>query len=134
MPHRIGIAKQTLMRISGIDHVVLKVADLDRSITFYCGVLGCTLDWRRDDIGLAHLRVGTAFIDLLASAPLPPNSLPNMDHLCLTVPDFDAEQVRQHLLGQGVAVEPPAKRYGASGWGLSLYLTDPDGNGLELRG
>ena len=122
------------MRISGIDHVVIKVADLDRSIAFYCDVLGCTLDWRRDEIGLVHLRVGTVFIDLLAAEPLPPDAKRNMDHLCLTVQDFDVEQARQHLLNYGVAVGPAAKRYGASGWGLSLYVTDPDGNGLELRG
>ncbi len=122
------------MRISGIDHVVIKVADLDRSIGFYCDVLGCTLDWRRNEIGLAHLRVGTAFIDLLIGAPLPKDAVRNMDHLCLTVPDFDAEQVRQHLQDHGVAVGPAAERYGASGWGLSLYVSDPDGNGLELRG
>jgi glyoxylase I family protein len=122
------------MRISGIDHVVIKVADLDRSIGFYCNVLGCTLDWRRDEIGLAHLRVGTSFVDLLAAKSLPPAATGNMDHLCLTVPDFDAEQVRQHLQDHGVAVGPAVKRYGASGWGLSLYVTDPDGNGLELRG
>ena len=123
-----------LMRISGIDHVVIKVADLDRSIRFYCEILGCTLDWRRDEIGLAHLRVGASFIDLLACATLPPDAIRNMDHLCLTVADFDAEKVRQHLQDHGVAIGPAAERYGASGWGLSVYATDPDGNGLELRG
>ena len=123
-----------LMHISGIDHVVIKVADLDRSIRFYCEVLGCTLDWRRDEIGLAHLRVGASFIDLLACETLPPDAIRNMDHLCLTVADFDAEKVRQHLLDHGVATGPAAERYGASGLGLSVYLADPDGNGLELRG
>jgi glyoxylase I family protein len=122
------------MHISGIDHVVIKVADLDRSIRFYCEVLGCALDWRRDEIGLAHLRVGASFIDLLACETLPPDSIRNMNHLCLTVADFDAEKVRQHLQDHGVATGPAAERYGASGWGLSVYATDPDGNGLELRG
>jgi len=134
LPCRIRAAKQLLMHISGIDHVVIKVADLDRSIRFYCEVLGCTLDWRRDEIGLAHLRVGASFIDLLACETLPPDSIRNMDHLCLTVADFDAEKVRQHLQDHGVATGPAAERYGASGWGLSVYATDPDGNGLELRG
>ena len=133
MPCRIRAAKQLLMHISGIDHVVIKVADLDRSIRFYCEVLGCALDWRRDEIGLAHLRVGASFIDLLACETLPPDAIRNMDHLCLTVADFDAEKVRQHLQDHGVATGPAAERYGASGWGLSVYATDPDGNGLELR-
>lgn len=122
------------MEIAGIDHVVVRVADLDHSIRFYCDILGCSLDWRRDEIGLAHLRVGSAFIDLLAGQPLPADAVRNMDHLCLTVSSFDADEVRRHLEAHGVAVGPVAERYGASGWGQSLYLSDPDGNGLELRG
>ena len=110
LPCGIRAAKQVLMRISGIDHVVIRVADLDRSIAFYCDVLGCTLDWRRDEIGLAHLRVGTSFIDLLAAESVLPEAARNMDHLCLTVPDFDPEQVRQHLQDHGVAAGPAAER------------------------
>lgn len=122
------------MEISGIDHVVLRVADLDRSIRFYCEVLGCKLEWRRDELALAHLRVGTAFVDLLAAQPLPAGQDRNMDHLCLTVSDFDLERVRNHLLRHDVHVGTAGERFGASGWGQSLYVTDPDGNGLELRG
>jgi catechol 2,3-dioxygenase-like lactoylglutathione lyase family enzyme len=122
------------MQISGIDHVVIKVADLDRSIRFYCDVLGCTLEWRRDEIALAHLRVGSAFVDLLASPSMPSDSARNMDHLCLTVADFDVDHVRRHLQDHGIVVGAAAERFGASGWGQSLYVTDPDGNGLELRG
>lgn len=134
MPCFIRAAKHEVMQISGIDHVVIRVADLDRSIGFYCEVLGCVLDWRRDEIGLAHVRAGASFIDLLADGPPLADGARNMDHLCLTVPSFDADQVRQHLQDHGVAAEPAARRYGASGWGMSLYVTDPDGNGLELRG
>lgn len=122
------------MEISGIDHVVLRVADLDRSIRFYCEVLGCKLEWRRDELALAHLRVGTAFVDLLAAQPLPAGQDRNMDHLCLTVSDFDLERVRNHLLRHDVHVGTAGERFGASGWAQSLYITDPDGNGLELRG
>lgn len=122
------------MEISGIDHVVVRVADLDRSIRFYCEVLGCRLEWRRDDISLAHLRVGKAFVDLLAGQPLPGGPGRNMDHLCLTVKDFEIGKVRDHLLAQGIEVGSAAERFGASGWGQSLYLVDPDGNGIELRG
>ena len=122
------------MEISGIDHVVVRVADLDRSIHFYCQILGCKLEWRRDELALAHLRVGTAFVDLLARQPLPAGPGRNMDHLCLTVAGFDLEQVRDHLLAHEVEVGSAAERFGASGWGQSLYIVDPDGNGLELRG
>ncbi len=122
------------MEISGIDHVVVRVANLDRSIQFYCQVLGCKLEWRRDELALAHLRVGTAFVDLLGGQPLPTGPGRNMDHLCLTVTDFDLEKMREHLLRHGVEVGTAGERFGASGWGQSLYITDPDGNGLELRG
>lgn len=122
------------MEISGIDHVVVRVVDLDRSIGFYCQILGCKLEWRRDELALAHLRVGSAFVDLLAGQPLPTGPSRNMDHLCLTVVGFDLEQVRDHLLAHGVEVGSAAERFGASGWGQSLYIVDPDGNGLELRG
>ncbi len=122
------------MKISGIDHVVVKVASLDRSIAFYCDVLGCTLEWRRDDLALAHLRVGHSFVDLLAGQPLPSGPDRNMDHLCLTVTEFDLETVRDHLVACNVEVGTAGERFGAAGWGQSLYITDPDGNGLELRG
>lgn len=122
------------MKIAGIDHVVVRISNLDRSIAFYCGVLGCALDWRRDDIGLAHLRVGNAFVDLLVSTPFPADGLRNMDHLCLSVAGFDLEEAKAHLRANGIAPGEEGRRYGASGWGLSLYLEDPDGNGIELRG
>lgn len=122
------------MEISGIDHVVVRVADLDRAIHFYCEVLGCKLEWRRDNLALAHLRVGKVFIDLLAGQPLPEGPGRNMDHLCLTVTDFDLALVRDHLKQHGVEIGTAGERFGASGWGQSLYITDPDGNGLELRG
>jgi catechol 2,3-dioxygenase-like lactoylglutathione lyase family enzyme len=122
------------MEISGIDHVVVKVADLDRSIGFYCDVLGCKLEWRRDTLALAHLRAGKSFIDLLAVPNPPSGANQNMDHLCLTVTGFDPVQVRDHLSAQGVEVGPAENRFGASGWGQSLYIVDPDGNRLELRG
>lgn len=122
------------MEISGIDHVVVRVSDLGRSILFYCEVLGCKLEWRRDDLLLAHLRVGRSFVDLLAGLPLPQGPARNMDHLCLTVANFDLETLRKHLVAHNVEIGTAGERFGASGWGQSLYITDPDGNGLELRG
>jgi glyoxylase I family protein len=122
-----------VMKISGIDHVVLKVADLNRSIDFYCDILGCKLEWRRDELALAHLRVGNSFVDLVAGKWALGQHDSNMDHLCLTVADFDLDRARAELLARGVAVGEAGERFGASGWGASLYLLDPDGNGLELR-
>lgn len=128
------------MQIVGIDHVVLRVNDLEAMIRFYEGVLGCEVVHRQDRIGLVHLRAGSSLIDLVdVAGPLgrarggSPDGPPNMDHLCLRVAGFDAERVRLELASQGVDVEEPAERFGSTGEALSIYLRDPEGNGLELR-
>lgn len=130
------------MQILGIDHVVLRVADLGRAIAFYERVLGCTVERRQDDLGLVQLRAGSALIDLVAvagvlgrrggAAPGPEGR--NMDHLCLRVAAFDPEAEQRRLEALGIAVESPASRYGSGGEGLSFYISDPDGNHVELRG
>ena len=129
------------MQVIGIDHVVLRVRNLERMIDFYEGVLGCRVDHRQDALGLVHLRAGSSLIDLVdvdgplgrARGPVDPNS-PNMDHLCLRVAGFDVDRVRRELEAQGVEIGETGSRYGASGEGMSLYLRDPEGNGLEIRG
>lgn len=130
-----------MIRISAIDHVVLRVRDFDRMIAFYRDVLGCPLEWRRDDLGMAHMRAGKALIDLVdingelgrKGGAAPGKEARNMDHLCLQVEAFDAAAVVRHLKSCGAKVEDPQKRYGAGGEGLSVYLYDPEGNLIELR-
>ena len=131
-----------MIRISGIDHVVLRVRDLERMIAFYCEVLGCALEWRRDDLGLVHLRAGRAMIDLVpvegklgrqGGAP-PGREGRNMDHLCLQVESFDADAVAKHLAAHGVRVGETRERFGAEGHGVSVYAYDPEGNLVELKG
>jgi len=129
------------MRISAIDHVVIRARDYERMIAFYRDVLGCPLEWRRDDLGMAHMRAGRALIDLVDAngalgkkgGPAPGKEARNMDHLCLQVESFDPEVVLRHLKGCGARVEEPQKRYGAEGDGLSIYLYDPEDNLIELR-
>ena len=58
----------------------------------------------------------------------------NLDHLCLRIDPFDAEAITAHLAAAGVGCEPPVRRYGAQGYGQSIYTADPDGNVVELRG
>jgi catechol 2,3-dioxygenase-like lactoylglutathione lyase family enzyme len=126
-----------------IDHVVLRVADLARSIAFYGQVLGCDVVRQRVDLGLVHLRAGTALIDLVSlDGPLgrqggsgPAAQGRNVDHLCLRIDPFDATALAQHLVAQGAPpLGPVAINFGAEGEGPSVYLKDPDGNTIELKG
>ncbi len=120
--------------IKGLDHVVLRVADLDRAIRFYCEVLGCTEERRVESINLVQLRAGAALIDLISAAGAPEPGAGNMDHFALRIEPFDEADLRVHLDSHGVAVGELATRYGAEGSGPSLYIQDPDGNTVELKG
>jgi catechol 2,3-dioxygenase-like lactoylglutathione lyase family enzyme len=125
--------------IRTIDHVVLRVRDVARMRKFYCEVLGCTLEREQPKIGLTQLRAGAALIDLVdivrrAGGVAPPDpAAPNMDHLCLRVAPFDAGAIRGHLTAHGVAPGEVVNRFGAEGEGPSLYLSDPEGNVVELK-
>ena len=128
--------------IDRLDHVVLRVVDLDRSITFYEGVLGCAVERRIDELGLVQLRAGASLIDLVgvetplgrAGGDAPAASGRNVDHFALNLTYFDFEAIRDHLASHGIEPGDPAPRYGADGFGPSVYITDPDGNTVELKG
>ena len=109
---------------------------------FYVEVLGLTVDRRQDSIGLVQLRAGAQLVDLVAvdgmlgkqGGGAPGADGRNLDHFCLNLETFDLAAVIAHLEAHGVAVGESGRRYGAGGFGVSVYLTDPEGNGLELRG
>ena len=125
-------------QIIGIDHVVLRAADPAALERFYLDVLGLSFEKRQGD--LAQLRAGYALIDIVpADGPGPARGTSgtggaNLDHLCLRVEPFDAAAIAKYLAGQGVACGPEALRNGAEGKGPSIYLQDPEGNGVELKG
>jgi glyoxylase I family protein len=131
-----------MLTICGIDHVVLRVNDIERMRKFYCDVLGAQHVAYRPELGMSHLRVGAAMIDLVeVSGPLgkPGGAAPgkqgrNMDHLCLRVEPFDQDAIVAHLKKKGVAVGDIRNRFGAEGNGVSIYLNDPEGNTVELKG
>ncbi len=131
-----------MIRILDIDHLVLRVVDLDRMLHFYCDVLGCTVERRRDDIGLIQLRAGQSLIDLIpvdgelgrAGGAPPGKQARNLDHFCLRVEPFDEAGIRSHLAAHGFEAGPLASRYGARGQGPSIYVSDPEGNVVELKG
>ncbi len=124
--------------IQGLDHVVLRVADLERAVRFYCEVLGCTEERRVESIPLVQLRAGASLIDLGPAGGKPEGprdqEAGNMDHFCLRIEPFDEAALRAHLKSHGVEAGEVARRYGAEGHGPSLYLQDPDGNTVELKG
>jgi len=128
--------------ITGLDHVVLRVRDLDRAKEFYCTVLGCALELYRPKLGLMQLRAGDALIDLVpvdgtlgrVGGAAPARDGRNMDHFCLRVAPFDAAAIVAHLRAHGIEPGEIKDRYGAEGSGPSIYITDPDGNMVELKG
>lgn len=131
-----------MIQIAGIDHLVLRAHDAPRLIAFYTQVLGLTVERVQATIGLTQLRAGTSLIDIVTvDGPLgklggagPGTEGRNLDHFCLNVVGFDLAAVKAWLEGQGVEIGEEGVRYGSGGEGVSLYLKDPEGNGLELRG
>lgn len=126
-------------KLEHIDHVVLRAADVTRSLSFYCNVLGCTVDKIQPDIELTQLRAGASQIDLVPvnakrgdGAPNAPGR--NVDHFALEIAPFDEAAIRAHLAAHGIDAGETKRRYGARGYGPSLYLEDPDGNVVELKG
>jgi glyoxylase I family protein len=125
------------IQVEAIDHLVLRVADLDRAIKFYGDVLGCHVERRLDEPKLVQLRAGASMIDLVPAGPGPQSAEAagrNLDHFAVRIGTFDFAALAAHLQRHGVAVGEVRRRYGAEGYGSSLYITDPDGNVVELKG
>jgi catechol 2,3-dioxygenase-like lactoylglutathione lyase family enzyme len=128
--------------VRGLDHIVLRVTGLDTMLRFYGEVLGCPVERRQDELGLVQLRAGSALIDLVPvdgelgrmGGAAPGREGRNLDHLCLRVEPFDEAAIRAHLARHGVEAGPLESRYGAEGEGPSIYLQDPEGNTVELKG
>ena len=131
-----------MITLREIDHLVLRVADLDAMLGFYVGVLGCSIERRQDEIGLVQLRAGRSLVDLVpvdgklgrAGGAAPGAEGRNLDHFCFRVEPFDDAAIRKQLKAAGIAVGETAARYGAEGEGPSLYIADPEGNTVELKG
>lgn len=126
------------LRVKGLDHVVLRVSDMDRAIAFYEQVLGLHVERRLSEIGLVQLRAGSAMIDLVpqkeGEAPDRDRDRRNMDHYAVQIESMDVEALSAHLRRHGVDPGEVRRRYGAEGYGSSIYITDPDGNTVELKG
>ena len=127
--------------LRAIDHVVLRIVDLDASLHFYCDILGCTLDKVQETIGLWQVRAGASLIDLVPLSGLlgargglgPGEGGRNLDHFAIQIAPFDEDKIRAHLAAHGIAIVESGQRYGAQGTGPSVYIRDPDGNTVELK-
>ncbi len=132
-----------MLRIKHIDHVVLRVVDVQKMLDFYIGVLGCSLEKVQHDIGLVQVRAGESLIDFVAvDGPLgksggaaPGCQGRNLDHFCISLEGpFDGAAIRAWLTSHGAQPGEEASRYGADGQGPSIYVPDPEGNVVELKG
>ncbi len=128
--------------ILALDHVVLRIADLERSLLFYRDILGCGVERRQDAIGLVQLRAGRSLIDLVpldgklgrAGGAGPGVEGRNVDHICLRIEPFEGEGLLDYLRECRLQPGSVEARFGAEGEGPSVYVTDPDGNTVELKG
>ncbi|GHD55369.1 lactoylglutathione lyase [Thalassobaculum fulvum] len=128
-------------RLGGLDHVVVRARDIDAMLRFYRDLLGCPVAKHNEPLGLWHLDAGGSMIDLVdmngkagSRGGPPPGPGRNVDHVALKVEPFDPEAIRAWFAAHGVETEAPATRFGAEGDGPSIYLRDPEGNGVELKG
>ena len=127
----------------GLDHVVLRVRSLERALAFYTGALDGTVERRLEALGLVQVRLGRSLVDLVpVDSPLGKlggaaagDSARNLDHFCVRIEPFHEGELRRHLAAHGVeTLGDVGTRYGADGNGPSLYVKDPDGNTVELKG
>ena len=125
-----------------IDHIVLRTARYRELITFYCDVIGCTLERETSaEFGLTQLRAGNALIDIVdingelgkAGGAAPGSTGNNLDHFCLQIEAFAESELIAWLKSHGIDCGEFHERYGARGMGRSLYISDIDGNTVELR-
>jgi glyoxylase I family protein len=120
--------------VEDLDHVVLRCRDQSRMLDFYLRVLGLVEERRIDAIGLIQLRAGRSLVDLVPDVRTEPNDRPNVDHFCLAIAPVDMDAVAAYLAGAGIeTIGEPMVRYGARGYGESIYCRDPEGNVVELK-
>lgn len=131
-----------MFEVAGIDHIVLRTTKLRAMLEFYTGILACEVERETSPkTGLTQLRAGNALIDLVVVDSLlgklggsaPGQTGNNLDHFCLQLKPISEEEMIAHLESNGVEVGEFDDRYGAQGFGRSVYVKDPEGNVVELR-
>ena len=118
--------------LTGLDHVVIRVDDMAAAVEFWTEGLGARVERRVEKIGLIQLRAGTSLIDLVPRGDDAAGR--NMEHLCLRIDPWNEAAIREHLRAARIEAGDMAERYGADGYGPSIYIEDREGNRIELKG
>lgn len=131
-----------MIEIVGLDHVVYRTSRLDEMLKFYCDILGCVVERELSpELGLVQLRAGNALVDIVPvdsklgkqGGKAPSQDGRNVDHVCLQVVQFEEEQLIDYLKLNQIEHSEFSERYGAQGFGRSIYVYDPEGNVVELK-
>ena len=136
-----SVQSQPLVKITEMDHIVLRNKDVEESLRFYTAVLGLQAErvdrWRAGEIRFPSARINAdTIIDFFGSDqdPIGKEGIKNQDHFCMVIEPTDMEELKNKFVEMGVAIQAgPGKRWGSHGDGISLYIYDPDDNVWELR-
>jgi catechol 2,3-dioxygenase-like lactoylglutathione lyase family enzyme len=129
----------TRLRIVEMDHIVLNVSDVERSISFYTETLGLKgerlEEYRAGKVGFPSVRINdNTLIDLMRMEPAPGGLVRNLNHFCVVSEAIDLNELAEDLEARGVViVTRPVSRWGARGQATSIYIQDPDQNEIEIR-
>ena len=127
--------------LEGIDHILLLVSGMHDALRFYCDVLGCRIESELPEFSMVQLRAGSALIDLVdVGASAGKWALPeipggrNLDHVCIAITACDEQDLRDYLAAHDTKIVEERLHKGARGNSLSIYVRDPSGNTIELKG
>jgi len=133
-----------MFKIKRLDHLVIRTTNIKEMISFYCFILGYKVG--RDNLkesGLIELSAGESMIDLfdvssdnisIEKTIQCDKDIKNLDHFCILLESFDETDIKVHLKNFGVSCSDVEMNYGSNGYGPSIFLYDPDGNKVELKG
>ena len=136
-----SVRSQPLVKITELDHIVLRVKDVEVSLQFYTETLGLQAErvelWQKGEVRFPSARLNDdTIIDFFASDERPSSrdGVRNQDHFCMVIEATDMDDLKSKFESMGVEIQAgPGKRWGSHGDGISLYVYDPDNNVVELR-